>query len=421
MKTINKKIGTLFLAAISGILFFSSCNKDLPEANAITPESGISIGQAIATNPNWSIFNAALIRTGIAASLNDTASNFTVFVPDDAAMALSGISLAAVNALPISNLTALVQYHIVGSKVPSSLFSGSFPNVRIPTTMALDPANPLVRMSVFPSKLTAFSYANATQINVVDQVYNNGIIHSIATALSPTTRFLRAAIAADTALVYFRAAIARGDVGSTGLSRLDSLLNFAPVNMTVLAPNNIALRTLLRGIIYQNAYTNIYNLIYNTAITGGATPAQATAIADVQAPLQTQTFANLKSSVDSLNSPTAGFNLLPVANVRGIVAYHFLATSTPGGFQPNIRVFSVNVPTTPTFITTLVNGSVSFHPGVEATATFSGPLNTALTFRGYTPTVGGPVATGPAANVLVKDNHNINGVYHILDRVLLPQ
>jgi uncharacterized surface protein with fasciclin (FAS1) repeats len=433
MKTINKKIGILFLAALSGMVFLSSCNKDLEQAAAITPESGISVGQAIATNPEWSIFNAALIRTGIAASLNDTASNFTVFVPNDAAMSLSGISLAAVAALPIANLTALVQYHIVGSKVPSALFSVPFPNLRLPTTMALDPNNALLRMSIFPSKLTAFSYVNATQINTVDQVYNNGVIHNIATALSPTTRFLKAAIAADTALVYFRAAIARGDVGSTNLSRLDSLLNYAPLNMTVLTPNNAALRTLLRGIIYQNAYTNIYNLIYSTAINGGATPAQATAVADAQAPVQTLAFATLKSSVDSLNSPTAGFNLLPVVNVRGIVAYHFLATFVPGtpatptapavpdSYQPNIRVFSVNIPTAPTFVKTLVNGSVSFHPGVEATATFLGALNTGVTFRGYTPTAGGPVATGPAANVLVKDNHNINGVYHIIDKVLLPQ
>ncbi len=421
MKTINKKIGIMVLAAFSGILVLSSCNKDLEQAAAITPESGTSVGQAIASNPAYSIFNAALIRTGIAASLNDTASNFTVFVPDDAAMALSGISLAVVNTLPIDNLRALVQYHIVGSKVPSSLFSVPFPNLRIPTTMALDPANALIRMSSFPSKLTAFSYVNATQITAVDQAFNNGVIHNIATVLSPTTRFLKAAIAADTALVYFRAAIARGDVGSTGLSRLDSLLNYGPVSMTVLTPNNLALRTLLRGIIYQGAYTNIYNLIYNTAIIGGATPADATILADMQAPIQTLGFATLKSSVDSLSSPTAGFNLVPVANVRGIVAYHFLATSTPAGFQPIVRIFSVNVPTTAAFVTTLVNGSVSFHPGVEAAATFSGSLNTGVTFRGYTPTPGGPVATGPAANVIKKDNHNINGIYHIIDRVLLPQ
>jgi uncharacterized surface protein with fasciclin (FAS1) repeats len=424
MKTINKNIGLMFLVAFSGILFLSSCNKDLEQIAAATPESGTSIGEAIATNPGWSIFNAALVRTGIAASLNDTASSFTVFVPDDSAMIRSGITLAAVNAMQIGTLTSIVQYHIVGSKVPSLLFAGSFPNLRIPTTLALDPANALLRMSIFPSKLTAFSYVNATQITVVDQVFNNGVIHNVATLVSPTTRLLKAAIATDTALVYFRAAIARGDVGSTGLSKLDSLLNYAPVNMTVLTPNNAALKTLLKGVIYQNAYTNIYNLIYNTAITGGATPTQATAIADVQAPIQTSTFADLKSSVDSLNSPTAGFNILPVANVRGILAYHFLATSTPAGFQPNIRVFSVNVPSTPTFVKTLVNSGpfpASLHPGVEASAIFSGASTSSVTFAGYTVNGSGVnVATG-SANVIKKDNHGINGVYHIIDRALLPQ
>jgi uncharacterized surface protein with fasciclin (FAS1) repeats len=423
MKTINKKIGVMFLAALSGIVILSSCNKDLEQVVANTPESGTSIGDAIGANPRYSIFNAALVRTGIINSLKDTASSFTVFAPDDDAMALSGISLAAVNTLPIATLTSIVQYHIVGSKVPSALFTAPFPNVRIPTTLALDPTNALVRMSTFPSKLTAFSYVNNTPITAIDQAFNNGIIHNVATLLSPPSKMLKASIASDTALIYFKAAISRADVGSTGQSRLDSLLNFAPLNMTVLAPNNLALRTLLYGVIYQNAYPSIYSLVYNTALMGGASATEATAIADLQAPIQTRGFATLKASVDSLNSPTAGFNLVPVANVRGIVAYHFLATPTPAGFQPIFRVFSVNVPTTPTFVKTLVNGSVSFHPGIEAMATFSGPLPSSVTFTGYTinPNSGAIVQTGAPASVVAADNNSINGVYHIIDRVLLPQ
>jgi uncharacterized surface protein with fasciclin (FAS1) repeats len=395
MKKINKKIGILFLAALSGIVFLSSCNKDLPQADVVTPESGTSIGQAIAANPNYSIFNAALIRTGIAASLNDTASNFTVFAPDDAAMGLSGISLAVVNGLPIASLTSIVQYHIVGSKVPSTLFAGSFPNVRMPTTLALDPANALLRMSTFPSKLTAFSYVNNTPITVVDQVFNNGIIHNVASLLSPTSSSLKTLIAAKPTLSYFRAAIARADSGSVGLSKLDSLLNYPPLNMTVLAPSDSAFKNLVFGLVYTNVING----------GGSATLALATANGAVAA-----------------GPAFLGTNNVTTALIKGVVAYHFLASLTPAGYQPNVRVFSVNVPSTPTFVKTLVNGSIGIHPGIQASATFAGPIPSSVTFAGYTinPSTGANVPTG-SGNVIDKDNHGYNGVFHIIDRVLLPQ
>jgi uncharacterized surface protein with fasciclin (FAS1) repeats len=408
MKTINKKIGILFLAALSGIVFLSSCNKDLPLAATITPESGTSIGQAIAANPNYSIFNAALIRTGIAASLNDTASNFTVFVPDDAAMALSGISLAAVNALPIADLTKLIQYHIIGTKVPSAIFTGSFPNVRMPTTLELDPSNPLLRMSIFPSKLTAFSYVNATPITVIDQVFNNGIIHNVATVVAPPKPVsativpsLRNLIAAKPTLSYFRAAIARADSGSVGLSKLDSLLGYAPLNMTVLAPSDSAFKVLIYGLAYRSylstrplPYTATDSLIANA--TGNGAVAAGPAF--------------------------LGTNNVTTSLMKGVVAYHFLASLTPAGYQPNVRVFSVNVPSTPTFVKTLVNGSIGIHPGIQASAVFSGAIPSSVTFAGFTinPSTGANVPTG-SGNVIDKDNHGFNGVFHIIDRVLLPQ
>jgi uncharacterized surface protein with fasciclin (FAS1) repeats len=405
MKKINKKIGILFLAALSGIVFLSSCNKDLPQADLVTPESGTSIGQAIAANPNYSIFNAALLRTGIAASLNDTASNFTVFAPDDAAMGLSGISLAVVNALPIATLTSIIQYHVVGSKVPSALFAGSFPNVRMPTTLALDPSNPLLRMSTFPSKLTAFSYVNGTPITVIDQVFNNGIIHNVATLLSPTSSSLKTLIAAKPTLSYFRAAIARADSGVVaGLGRLDSLLNYPPVNMTVLAPSDSAFKNLVFGLVYTNV------------INGGGSTATALATAN---------------GAVAAGPAFLGTNNVTTALMKGVVAYHFLATlvpataTTPANYQPNIRVFSVNVPSTPTFVKTLVNTGAfpaSLHPGVQASATFPGPIPSAVTFAGFTvnPSTGANVPTG-SGNVIDKDNHGFNGVFHIIDRVLLPQ
>jgi uncharacterized surface protein with fasciclin (FAS1) repeats len=400
MIIIFKKITVAMLLPVL-LATMVSCNKDLEQPVA-RAESGQSIGDVISTNPSYSIFYAAVTRAGLLPILNDTSNNITVFVPDDNAMTISGFPLTTVNAVPVATLTSLLQYHIIGTKVPSSLFTGVFPNLRIPTSLALDPTNALVRMSTFPSKLTSFAYVNNTPVTAADQVFNNGIIHNVATVLAPPSATLKTMIAGESTLKYFRAAVTRADVGSTGVSRLDSLLNFGVTNMTVLTPNDAAMKPVLKGILTLGF------------IQLGLSPFSADSL------------ANLKSSVDSLASATAGFNIVPVLSVKGIIAYHFLATlttSTITPYQPNIRVFSVNVPSTPTFVKTLVNNSVAPHPGISALATFgASPIPTAVTFTGLgTFPSGGTPYSSPAANVVTKDKHAVNGVYHIIDRVLLPQ
>jgi uncharacterized surface protein with fasciclin (FAS1) repeats len=399
MITIFKKITVAMLLPVL-LATMVSCNKDLEQPSAGPGESGQSIGTVISTNPSYSIFYAAVNRAGLLPILNDTSNNITVFVPDDNAMTISGFPLTVINAVPVTTLTSILQYHIIGTKVPSSLFTGVFPNLRIPTSLALDPTNALVRMSTFPSKLTSFAYVNNTPVTAADQVFNNGIIHNVATVLAPPSATLKTMIAGEATLKYFRAAVTRADVGSTGLSRLDSLLNFGVTNMTVLTPNDAAMQPVLKGILTLGF------------IQLGLSPFSADSL------------AALKSSVDSLGSASAGFNIVPVASVRGIIAYHFLATNSTGSFTPNIRVFSVNVPAAAnSFVTTLVNGSFPTHPGIRALATFgASPIPTAVTFTGLgTFPSGGAPYSSPAANVVTKDKHAVNGVYHIIDRVLLPQ
>jgi hypothetical protein len=85
-------------------------------------------------------------------------------------------------------------------------------------------------------------------------------------------------------------------------------------------------------------------------------------------------------------------------------------------------VFSVNLSPGPSFVTTLVNSSFAAHPGIMANATFTGPFVTNLTFTGLgTFPPGGAPFTGTAATAISADNHAVNGVYHVIDNVLLPQ
>jgi hypothetical protein len=432
MKKINYKLSSTGLVILSALIFItSSCNKALEQLPAIaTPPypTGTTIGRAIASNPNDSLFNRLLIRSGQLSVLNDSTKTFTLFAVDNAGMkvfvngATSGIIplsagdsvfsrfIAGTNttvfpplttALNLSTASAagIVQYITVGQKFPAASLGTTFPNFPLTTQIILDPTQPFVRMPIFPVRGTPFSYVNNIPITGVDQPVSNGLIHRTFTIVAPPSAVLKTMIAGETTLKYFRAAITRADVGSTGLSRLDSLLNYGVTNMTVLTPNDAAMQPVLRGVL---------TLGY---IQAGLSPFSADSL------------AALKSAVDSLGSASAGFNIVPVASVRGIIAYHFLATNSTGSFTPNIRVFSVNVPATPSFVTTLVNGSVATHPGIRALATFgASPIPTAVTFTGLgTFPSGGTPYSSPAANVVTRDKHAVNGVYHIIDRVLLPQ
>jgi uncharacterized surface protein with fasciclin (FAS1) repeats len=399
MKKINNKLRLLSNIALLGLVLFTSCNKDLEQPIAALP-TGKTTGDLLSANASLSIFTAALAKTGLLATLQDPKNSVTVFAPDDNAMIAAGYPLATVNTASVATLTTILQYHIVAGKVPATLFENIFPNVRIPSNLTLDAANPFVRMSLFPSKLTANAYVNSTPITATDATANNGIIYTISTVLAPPaqTATLKSLIAGVSNLSYFRAAVTRADSGAVGLSRFDSLLNYNVTNMTVLAPNDAAFKTLVYGLVYAKVFAATGNAVVADANANGAVAAGPAFLAT---------------------------NNVSTADIKGIIAYHLLASLTPSvttPYQPNIRVFSVNVSSTPMFIKTLVNGVVAVHPGVMARATYTGLNVTSLQFTGLgTFPPGGAPFSGGAANVVTQDKLAVNGVYHIIDKVLLPQ
>jgi uncharacterized surface protein with fasciclin (FAS1) repeats len=99
----------------------------------------------------------------------------------------------------------------------------------------------------------------------------------------------------------------------------------------------------------------------------------------------------------SLRLPVApsSFGLLPVSTVQGIVAYHVLMG----------RAFSPNLPTAATPVPTLLSASVPTAPllTVDATQGVRGARNPSF------------------SRITAVDRHAINGVYHKIDQVLMPQ
>lgn len=425
MKKIINKLSALHLFLFAGMLLvFTSCNKDLeqlaPIPKPIYP-TGTGIEATLAANANYSFYDALIKRAGMTTTLNDLTKTFTLFATDNNGMKLfvnaaSGgmVPLNAPDAtflgfinstLPVASAAGIVQYNVVGQKYPLASIGSSFPNYPLTSQIILDPTQPFVRMPIFPAQGATYSYVNNLPFIAPTIDAANGVIYTAYSVAAPPSATLKTVIATEPTLSYFRAAIARADSGSVGLSKFDGLLDYGVTNMTVLAPNDAAFQTLIFGLAFQT-YLSTRPLPYTAMDTLVATATGNGAV--------------------SAGPAFLGTNNVTTALVQGIIAYHFFATltsSTATPYQPNIRVFSNNVPSTPGFfIKTLVNGSFSTHPGVMAQATYTGPAVTGLKFTGLgTFPSGGVPYSGGAANVVKMDQHAVNGVYHIIDKVLLPQ
>lgn len=411
---INKtSIQLIFISAL--LLIMASCNKELPKAVPIdypsVNNSTTSIGEMISTDTSYSFFAAAAAKTGQLAQLSADSTVFTVFLPNNNAFRTAGIpSVEVVNSLPLQTLGAIVGYAIIpGQQFLSTSFKTASPNKQLPTsiTIAQLPGTPLpLKLTTFPSFNSIGFYDNNIPVTKPDILLKNGVIHEVFTIVAPPSMVLKQAIYNNPDLAYFKAAVARADSGQEGLNKIDSLLGYAVTNMTVLAPNNSAFQTLIFGMAYSYLLQQGYNQhsAYQTALI-------------------------LSSSPDVFNNPDL-FAAIPASTVRGILVYHFFATDQGAGFQPNIRVFSTNFSSTPTYYKTLINSVVAQHPGIIAQADYTGPFVTGLHFTGlgtfppggnpYSDVAANALLTNPAANPFF-DNIAVNGVYYVINKVLLPQ
>ncbi len=405
---ITRRTGKYMLPALGALIMLSACNKDLevPASPAPVASSGNALAAAIAANPNDSLYYRLIVRAGLVNALNNTANVYTLFVPDNAGMkifinTISGgaVPLAAPDAtfstfintsIPVASAVGIVNYNTIPRRLASTQIPTTFPNYQMPTAIILDPTNPLVRMTTFPTRNANGAFVNNIPIVLpIEQQAANGIIHHVYTVPGPPTAVLKSMMAAEPNLTFLRAAITRADSGQVGLSRFDSALNFGVANLTVFAPTDAAFQGLLIPLITQ--------ALINQGLPAATALATATALA---------------ANANVFSNPLL-FPVLTPLTVRGILAYHIMGT----------RVFNCNMPSASAgFFPTLLNGSVAAHPGLRLQSTFTGPFATAFTATGLgTLPSGGTPFSGPAANAVKRDQHGVNGVYHIIDRVLLPQ
>lgn len=412
IKPIKLIAGSKIALIASVVLLMASCNKELPEAtpkdNPDANPVATTLASVIGSDANYSFYKAAVNRIGALKMLDDANKKFTIFLPTNNAFIASGItSEAVVGALPLASIGAIVQYSMIpGEQYLAADIPTTFPNVQLPTSLTIGvlPGTTVpIKMTIFLSKRDNGAWANTIPIVKPDLKFKNGVIHEVAAIVAPPSQLLKDALYSNPELTYFKAAIARADSGSTGLSKLDSLLGYGLTNMTVLAPNDAAFQALIFGLAFKSYFTG----------KPGPFNAMDTAIA--------MATGNGAVAAGPIFLST---NNVSTAQIKGIMAYHLLATNQGLGYQPNIRAFSNNFATTPgVFYTTLVNTSVppSMQPGVMAMATFTGPFVSTLTFAGAGTFPPGGAPYSQAATAVSKDKLAVNGVYHVIDKVLLPQ
>ncbi len=400
MMSIHTKLTKIAVAVLLATGLLVSCNKGVeqfPVPAVPAPAAGTTVGETIRTNPRDSLFYKLILKAGFVDTLNNRFKSFTVFVPDSNAVkavisaATSGaIATTETNAtfsnfiasplFPVASAVQIVSYNIVPQTFTTSLIPNTFPNYKLPTLFNPAPTlSALLRLDIYPTTRNG-AWVNNIPLLATDVQAANGVIHRTAAFAVPPSVYLATRVNNDADLTYLKAAITRADQDPAAPNALFGALNNIGANLTLFAPVNAALQPVLQGALYQGA------------IAQGLTPAMALAFA-------------------TTNSATpAGFNLLPVTSVKGIVVYHILA----------VRAFANNFPTTVANFPTLLNGAIPSHPGVGLQVTLGATGTASATVKG--------AANATASNIIINpfpsgssDQNCLNGVMHKIDQTLLPQ
>ena len=214
----------------------------------------------IATSPNHTYLEAALIQEGLDVALQNPMGTLTVFAPDDAAFtALAtalGTDIPGLLALP--NLADILTYHVLGSTV----LSAAVTNGAIVQPLSITNTLKLTRTS------GGNVFVNQAQVMAPDLTAANGVVHSMNGVLLPVQTVVDVALgsAVHTTLV---AAVVEARLLPALTNPLSQLTVFAPTNM---AFDNLAtaLGTNLAGILAHPQLADIllYHVIGSEVLSG---------------------------------------------------------------------------------------------------------------------------------------------------------
>lgn len=223
-----KKLSILLLS--SSIILFS-CKKD---------EDAVSntITDVVVSNPDFSTLEDAVLKANLQSTLSSPGT-FTVFAPNNAAFTASGITSATLNALTPAQVSNILLYHTLGSKIAAADVPAG-PNAKVITASG---------DSVFVTKNASGVFINGIQVTTADVATDNGIIHVIGKVLMPPSgNIVETAVSAG--LDSLVKAVTRATTAPGGDPTLASTLSTA--KLTVFAPTNAAFTQLLSALSLTN-------------------------------------------------------------------------------------------------------------------------------------------------------------------------
>jgi uncharacterized surface protein with fasciclin (FAS1) repeats len=225
MKKTNSFILPAMLLALSASVLFYSCKKDdnPPPANTIT--------DVVVSGANFTTLEAAVVKANLQATLSGTGP-YTVFAPDDAAFAASGITTAVLNSLTPAQVQSILLYHTIGAKILAADVPAG-PNAKVITASG---------DSVFATKNASGVFINGIKVNTADVAADNGVVHVIGRVLIPASgNIVETAVASG--LDSLVKAVTRATTAPGGDPTLATTLGSA--KLTVFAPTNAAFTQLL--------------------------------------------------------------------------------------------------------------------------------------------------------------------------------
>lgn len=208
----------LFLAIAFSLVGITSCKKDEVQVSK-------TITQTVVDGADFTLLEAAVVRAGLADAL--AKGSLTVFAPTDAAFKAAGFAdVAAINNTPVATLQAVLQYHVIGSKVTASAIANADNQA---TTM-------LSNQTAYITKNASGVSINGATVTQADLLASNGVIHVIDAVLLPTTLNIVGLASANANLSYLVAAVTRAGSGVVNaLSGAGPLTVFAPTNSAFIA------------------------------------------------------------------------------------------------------------------------------------------------------------------------------------------
>jgi uncharacterized surface protein with fasciclin (FAS1) repeats len=212
MTRLQNLFKTFLVVALGGVLLTTtSCKKDDP---APAPQT---ITDIVVNDANFSLLKQAVTKAGLAQALST--GSLTVFAPDNAAFAASGITSATIDALPAADVANLLKYHVVNAKVLSTGVPAS------------DTVKTLLGTNLYASKNANGVFVNGIKVKTADVNAANGVIHVISSVMTPPTQTIAQLASGSPDLSLLLAAVVRA-----GLAGAVS----APGKYTVFAPTNAA-------------------------------------------------------------------------------------------------------------------------------------------------------------------------------------